>query len=147
MQATKIGADRWLAVHEEAHDMGIPTNATMLYGHVEDARERVTHMARIRDLQDRTGGFLAFVPLAFNPDNTELAAAHNLHGPTGVLDMSVVAAARLFFDNVEHIKLPWVTVGKRIAQISLSFGVDDIGGSAFEERILEAAGGRTWNLV
>ncbi|MBI4394184.1 MAG: CofH family radical SAM protein [Euryarchaeota archaeon] len=147
MQATKIGADRWLAVHEEAHRLGIPTNATMLYGHVEDPRERAHHMGRVRALQDKTGGFLAFVPLAFNPDNTALAAEHHLHGATGVLDMKVVAASRLFFDNVAHVKLPWVTVGKRVAQISLTFGVDDIGGSAFEERILEAAGGKTWQYV
>lgn len=148
MLAAKIKEDRWLAVHAEAHALGIPTNATMLYGHVETPEERVRHMLTLRRAQERHPGFLAFVPLAYNPEHTRLARENpEARGSTGTLDLQTVAVARLVLDNFDHVKLPWVTVTKRVAQIALSFGADDVGGAAFEERILEAAGGRTWELV
>lgn len=147
MMATKIAGDRFLQVHEEAHALGIPTNVSILYGHVETAEERVDHLRRIRQLQDRTAGFQAFTALAWNPENTELHRRTGAPGPSAFDNLRMVAIARLYLDNVSHVKLPWVTVGKPLAQVSLSFGVDDIGGAAFEERILEAAGGRTWAFV
>lgn len=147
MMATKIAGDRFLQVHEEAHRLRIPTNVSILYGHVETVEERVDHLRRIRDLQDRTGGFNAFVALAWNPANTELHRATGAMGPSAFDDLRMVSVARLYLDNVDHVKLPWVTVGKPMAQVALGFGVDDIGGAAFEERILQAAGGRTWAFV
>lgn len=152
MLATKIGTERWLAVHAEAHALGIPTNATMLYGHVEERRHRVQHMEILREHQDaalRRGGerYRAFVPLAYNPENNALQKRRALRGTTGLDDLRTVAIARIYLDNFEHVKLPWVTVGKPLAQTALGFGADDIGGSAFEERILDAAGGHTWELV
>ncbi|HEX2022361.1 MAG TPA: CofH family radical SAM protein [Candidatus Thermoplasmatota archaeon] len=147
MMATKIAGQRFLEVHEAAHAMGIPTNVSILYGHVETDEERVDHLRRVRDVQDRTGGFRAFVSLAWNPENTELHRRTGAMGPSAYDDLRMVAVARLYLDNVDHVKLPWVTVGKPMAQVALSFGVDDIGGAAFEERILQAAGGRTWAFV
>ena len=147
MMATKIAGDRFLQVHEEAHRMGIPTNVSILYGHVETHEERVDHLRRIRDLQDRTGGFNAFVALAWNPENTELHARTGALGPSAVETLRFLSIARLYFDNLDHVKVPWVTIGKPLAQVALSYGVDDIGGSAFEERILQAAGGKTWAFV
>ena len=147
MMATKIAGDRFLQVHEEAHALGIPTNVSILFGHVETAEERVDHLRRIRDLQDRTRGFRAFTALAWNPENTELHRRTGAPGPSAFDVMRMVGVARLYLDDVDHVKMPWVTVGKPMAQMSLSFGVDDIGGAAFEERILQAAGGRTWAFV
>ena len=147
MMATKIAGDRFMAVHEEAHAMGIPTNVSILYGHVETMEERVDHLRRIRELQDKTQGFNAFVALAWNPENTELHAKTGAMGPSAVDTLRFLAVSRLYFDNLDHVKIPWVTVGKQLAQVSLSYGVDDIGGSAFEERILQAAGGKTWAFV
>ena len=153
MMATKIAGDRFLAVHEEAHKMGIPTNVSILYGHVETHEERIDHLRRIRELQDRSLAearpaiFNAFVALAWNPENTELHARTGATGPSAFDTLRFLSIARLYFDNVDHIKVPWVTVGKPLAQVALSYGVDDIGGSAFEERILQAAGGKTWAFV
>lgn len=147
MMATKIAGDRFMQVHEEAHALGIPTNVSILYGHVETDAERVDHLRRIRDLQDKTGGFNAFVALAWNPANTELNRLTGAPGPSVFDDIRMLAIARLYLDNVDHIKIPWVTVGKPVASTLLHFGVDDIGGAAFEERILEAAGGKTWSFV
>lgn len=147
MMATKIAGDRFLEVHAEAHKQGIPTNVSILYGHVETMEERVDHMRRVRDLQDKTRGFNAFLGLAWNPENTELHAKTGATGPSAFDTLRMMAVARLYLDNVSHIKLPWVTVGKPMAGVALHFGVDDIGGAAFEERILQAAGGRTWAFV
>ncbi len=147
MMATKIAGDRFLQVHEEAHALGIPTNVSILYGHVETAEERVDHLRRVREMQDRTRGFNAFLGLAWNPENTELHAKTGAMGPSAFDTLRMVSIARLYLDNVSHIKLPWVTVGKPMAQVALHFGVDDIGGAAFEERILQAAGGKTWAFV
>ncbi|HUR68378.1 MAG TPA: CofH family radical SAM protein [Candidatus Thermoplasmatota archaeon] len=147
MLATKIAGERFLDVHREAHAQGIPTNVSILYGHVETHEERIDHMRRIRELQDATGGFHAFVALAWNPENTELHAKTGALGPSAFDTLRFLSISRLYFDNLAHIKVPWVTVGKPLAQVSLSYGVDDIGGSAFEERILQAAGGKTWAFV
>jgi aminodeoxyfutalosine synthase len=147
MMATKIAGDRFLQVHEEAHALGIPTNVSILYGHVETVEERVDHLRRVREMQDRTRGFNAFLGLAWNPENTELHAKTGAMGPSAFTDLKMVAIARLYLDNVSHIKLPWVTVGKPMAALALHWGVDDIGGAAFEERILQAAGGKTWAFV
>lgn len=136
----KISGRRWLEVHEEAHRLGLPTNATMLYGHVETVAERVDHLLALRALQDRTGGFLAFIPLAFHPANTGLAGCP---GPTGVDDLRMLAAARLFLDNFDHVKAFWIMIGPKLAQVSLAFGVDDLDGTVVEERITHAAGAQT----
>ncbi|HVL48319.1 MAG TPA: CofH family radical SAM protein [Candidatus Thermoplasmatota archaeon] len=147
MMATKIAGDRFLEVHETAHRLGIPTNVSILYGHVETPAERIDHLRRIRELQDKTGGFRAFTALRWNPENTALHAKTGAPGSTAFDDLRMVAIARLYLDNVDHVKLPWITIGKPMAQVALNWGVDDIGGSAFEERILDAAGARTWALV
>jgi dehypoxanthine futalosine cyclase len=133
----KIGGDRWLEVTEALHREGIVTNATLLYGHIETNEERVQHLLRLRDLQDRTGGFSAFIPLAFHPGNTELS---DLPGPTAVDDLKMVAVARLLLDNFDHIKAYWVMLGEPLAQVALSFGADDLDGTIVEEKITHMAG-------
>jgi aminodeoxyfutalosine synthase len=145
----KITGERWLEVHRIAHGMGVKSNATMLYGHVEDSGARVRHMAAIRELQDETGGFQAFIPLSFNPEETQLAKRYEeaRDGSTGTDDLRTAAVSRLFLGNVPHTKLVWQTVGKRVAQVSLGYGVDDVGGSSFEERIVHAAGANSHEFV
>jgi aminodeoxyfutalosine synthase len=156
MMATKIAGERFMDVHEEAHKMGIPTNVSILYGHVETNEERIDHLRRIRELQDKSlahaaagagSAFNAFVALAWNPENTQLHKKTGATGPSAFDTLRFLSIARLYFDNLDHIKIPWVTVGKQLAQVTLSYGVDDVGGSAFEERILQAAGGKTWAFV
>ncbi|NHM28361.1 aminofutalosine synthase MqnE [Desulfofundulus sp. TPOSR] len=138
----KISGDRWLEVHETAHRLGMRTNATMLYGHIETIEERVDHLIRLRELQDRTGGFLAFIPLAFHPKNTELESL-GLAGTTGYEDLKVLAVARLMLDNFDHIKAFWIMIGPKLAQVALSFGVDDLDGTVVEEKIAHDAGAET----
>lgn len=138
----KISGERWLEVHEAAHNLGMRTNATMLYGHVETPAERIEHLIKLRDLQERTGGFLAFIPLAFHPGNTGLEGM-GLSRTTGYEDLKVLAVARLMLDNFDHIKAFWVMIGPKLAQVSLAFGVDDIDGTVVEEKITHAAGGDT----
>ncbi|SFR10046.1 aminofutalosine synthase MqnE [Desulfoscipio geothermicus] len=138
----KINGDKWLAVHRAAHELGMRTNATMLYGHVETIEERVDHLLRLRELQDRTGGFLTFIPLAFHPKNTALEPM-GLAGTTGYDDLKTLAVARLLLDNFDHIKAFWVMVGPKMAQVSLSFGVDDLDGTVVEEKIAHDAGAET----
>lgn len=138
----KISGDRWLEVHEQAHKLGMRTNATMLYGHVETAEERIDHLVRLRELQDRTGGFLTFIPLAFHPKNTGLEDS-SISRTTGYEDLKVLAVARLLLDNFDHIKAYWVMIGLKLAQVSLAFGVDDIDGTIVEEKITHAAGAET----
>ena len=133
----KATADEYLAVHRIAHRMGMKTNTTMLYGHIETFAHRVDHMARIRALQDETGGFQAFIPLAFHPDGNGMK---NLPGPTGVDDLRTIAVARLFLDNVDHIKAYWVSSTPKIAQVALRFGADDVDGTIVHETIYKAAG-------
>jgi len=132
----KISGDRWLEVMEAVHASGLRSNATMLYGHVETLESRVDHMRRLRELQDRTGGFQSFIPLAFHPKNTEIAKGYT----TGLEDLLALAVGRLYLDNFRHIKAFWIMVGPRLAQISLQFGVDDIDGTVVEEKITHSAG-------
>jgi len=136
----KIDADTWLATHKTAHEVGLRTNATMLYGHIESAEDRVDHMIRLRDLQDETGGFLTFIPLAFHPGNTGL---NKLPRTSGQMDLKMIAMARLMLDNFPHIKAFWIMIGPKLAQISLSFGADDMDGTVVEEKITHAAGAGT----
>jgi aminodeoxyfutalosine synthase len=136
----KTTADDWLRIHGEAHSLGIKTNCTMLYGHIETREERVDHLIRLREQQDESGGFLAFIPLAFHPLNTELS---DLPGTTGYDDLKTLAIARLMLDNIPHIKAFWIMVGLKIAQLATVFGVDDIDGTVVEEKITHMAGATT----
>ena len=138
--AKKLSSKNWLSVSMTAHRMGIKTNATMLYGHMETLEERVGHLLALRQAQDETGGFLTFIPLAFHPKNTEL---EHLTGTTGLDDLKNIAVARLLLDNFPHIKSFWIMIGPKLAQISLSFGADDIDGTVIEERITHMAGAET----
>ncbi len=133
----KCDADEWIEIHRTAHGMGIRTNATMLYGHIEEDEHRVDHVLRLRALQDETGGFQTFIPLAFHPEHTALS---HLPGPTGKTDLRVMAVSRLLLDNVEHLKAYWIMLGPKLAQVALSFGADDIDGTVVEERIVHMAG-------
>lgn len=136
----KISGTEWLDVMKTAHSIGLKSNATMLYGHIETVEDRVDHLVRLRDLQDQTGGFLTFIPLAFHPKNTDLGTLSNTGGS---LDLKTIAVSRLMLDNFAHIKTFWIMVGLKIAQISLSFGADDIDGTVQEEKITHAAGADT----
>jgi aminodeoxyfutalosine synthase len=138
--AEKISGDRWLKVIQTAHGVGLKSNATMLYGHIETAEHRVDHLIKLRDLQDKTGGFQAFIPLSFHSQNTEIKKSAYT---TGFDDLKTLAISRLMLDNFDHIKAYWVMLGEKIAQVSLSFGVDDLDGTVVEERITKAAGGAT----
>jgi aminodeoxyfutalosine synthase len=136
----KIDGQQWLDVARAAHRLGLKSNCTMLYGHIESAEDRVDHLVRLRELQDETGGFVTFIPLAFHPDNTALA-----HVPTttGFTDLKNIAVARLMLDNIAHIKAYWVMMTPRIAQVALRFGADDIDGTVVEEKIYHDAGATT----
>ncbi|HJP19027.1 MAG TPA: aminofutalosine synthase MqnE [Nitrospinota bacterium] len=140
----KTSGEKWLEIMKTAHGLDIKSNATMLYGHVESVEDRVNHLIQLRDLQDNTGGFLAFIPLAFHPENTEL---DNIDFTTGQLDLKVLAVSRLMLDNFPHIKAFWIMIGPKIAQLSLSFGVDDIDGTVVEEKITHAAGANTEEYI
>ncbi len=133
----KISGRRWLEVIETAHRLGLRANATMLYGHVETPADRVEHLRLLRGLQDRTGGFQAFIPLAFQPRNSDLAKGAST---TGFDDLKTLAAGRLYLDNFDHVKAYWVMLGDKIAQVSLHFGVDDLDGTVVEEKIAHDAG-------
>jgi aminodeoxyfutalosine synthase len=136
----KCGTERYLDIHRTAHRLGLKSNVTMLYGHIETAAERVDHMLRARALQDETGGFQAFIPLAFHPDNNQM---RKLPAPTAVDTLRVHAVARLMLDNIPHVKAFWIATGVEVAQTSLWFGVDDLDGTVQEERIYHMAGART----
>ena len=136
----KADADRYLAIHRLAHGLGMRSNVTMLYGHIETDEERVDHMLRTRALQDETGGVQAFIPLAFHPDNNQM---RRLPAPTAADTLRVHAVARLMLDNVPHVKAFWIATGVDVAQTSLWFGVDDLDGTVQEERIYHMAGART----
>ncbi len=135
----KATADESLEVHRVAHRMGMRTNATMLFGHIETFEHRVDHLLRLRALQDEAGGFQAFIPLAFHPDGNGM---RNLPAPTAVDDLRTIAVSRLLLDNVDHIKAYWVSSGPDVAQIALRFGADDIDGTIVHETIYRAAGSR-----
>jgi len=136
----KISAERWLEVMETAHRLGLKSNATMLYGHIETPEEQLDHLIRLRELQDRTHGFMSFIPLAFHPRHTQL---DHLPGTTGFKDLKILAISRLMLDNFPHIKAFWIMLGLKLAQLSLSFGVDDLDGTVMEEKITHAAGAQT----
>ena len=133
----KCDADEWIRIHRTAHGMGLKSNCTMLYGHIEGDEHRVDHVLRLRALQDETGGFQAFIPLAFHPANTALS---HLPGPSGRLDLRVTAVSRLLLDNVPHVKAYWIMLGEKTAQIALSFGANDFDGTVAEEKIVHMAG-------
>ncbi|UFS71871.1 aminofutalosine synthase MqnE [Geomonas sp. RF6] len=137
----KISGEQWLAIMEEVHRSGLKSNATMLYGHLESVADRVDHMRRLREVQDRTGGFQVFIPLAFQPEHSELKIAGG--GTTGVDDLRTLAVARIYLDNFANVKAYWVMLGEKIAQVSLAFGVNDLDGTVVEERIGHEAGAAT----
>ena len=137
----KATAEQWLEIHRVAHRLGMKTNATMLYGTIETLAERVDHMRRLRDLQDETGGFQVFIPLAFHPEHNMIGKA--FPKPTGADGLRTYAVARLFLDNFDHVKAYWVMIGERLAQVALSYGVDDLDGTVLEERIYHMAGADT----
>jgi aminodeoxyfutalosine synthase len=136
----KLDAGEWLEVHRVAHRMGIPSNCTMLYGHVERAEHKVDHLLRLRALEDEAPGFNAFVPLAYHPENNYLGLVYHT---TGSEDLRHIAAARLVLDNVPHVKAYWVMVTPKLAQVALRFGADDLDGTVVEERIYHMAGADT----
>jgi aminodeoxyfutalosine synthase len=138
----KISGERWLKVMETAHKLGIKSNATMLYGHIETHGDIVDHILRIRTLQEKTCGFQAFIPLRFHPDNTDLQK-NGVRGSTGFDDLKTIAVSRLLLNgHVNNIKAYWVMVGEKLAQIALHYGANDIDGTVMEERITHAAGGK-----
>jgi aminodeoxyfutalosine synthase len=134
--------DNWFDVHDKAHRMGIPTQCTMLYGHVETYEERVDHLLRLRDQQDKTGGFGSFIPLAFHPENTVFEKRGWMH-TAGSDDLKMIAVSRLMLDNIPHVKAYWIMMGMPLAQVALHFGANDVQGTVVRETIFHAAGART----
>jgi aminodeoxyfutalosine synthase len=141
----KLVAEEWIDVHRTAHRLGIPTNCTMLYGHVETFADRMDHLEMLRDLQDETGGFLTYIPLAYHPDHNELGRELGREGTatTGFDDLKNLAIGRLFLDNFDHIKTHWIMNTPKVSQISLHFGVDDLEGTVVREKIYHEAGATT----
>ena len=140
----KADGHKWLEIHRAAHELGIRSNCTMLYGHVEEAYHRIDHLSRLRELQDETSGFQTFIPLAFHPDNTELSS---LRKPSALMDLRTVAVSRLFLDNVPHVKAYWIMLGIETAQVALHYGADDIDGTVRHELIYHDAGATTPEIL
>ena len=136
----KADSGKWIDIHRAAHQLGIRSNATMLYGHYEQARHRVDHLCQLRKLQDETGGFQTFIPLAFHPENTGMA---DLPKPSSLMDLRMIALSRLMLDNFDHIKAYWIMLGEQTAQVALSFGADDLDGTVVHENIYHDAGATT----
>lgn len=136
----KADADEWIRIHREAHELGLRSNATMLYGCVEEPRHRIDHLVRLRELQDQTSGFQTFIPLAFHPDNTKLS---HIQKPSSLVDLKTMAISRLMLDNFPHVKAYWVMLGIKTAQIALGFGADDLDGTVVHEKIYHDAGSDT----
>ncbi len=136
----KLDSAEWIEVHRIAHGLGIRSNCTMLYGHVEKPAHKVDHFMRLRDLQDETGGFNAFIPLAYHPENNYMGLKYHT---TGTEDLRHLATSRLVLDNIEHIKAYWVMITPKLAQVALSFGADDVDGTVVEETIYHMAGAET----
>ncbi len=136
---TKLTGDGWLDIHRTAHKMGLRSNCTMLYGHIEDIGARVDHMLRLRNLQEETGGFNVFIPLAYQPENNELGINRHTYGAD---DLKTIAVARLMMDNFRHIKSYWIMTGERVAQTALHFGANDLDGTVVEEKIANMAGSK-----
>ena len=132
----KADADVWFECHRTAHELGLRSNATMLYGHLEKSKHRIDHLCQLRNLQDETGGFQTFIPLAFHPENTEL---NHLPKATGEQDLRTIAVSRLLLDNFDHIKAYWIMLSEQIAQVALSFGADDLDGTVVHELIYHDA--------
>jgi aminodeoxyfutalosine synthase len=136
----KANTHAWLNIHRTAHQVGLRSNCTMLYGHIEQAYHRIDHLIRLRDLQDQTGGFQVFIPLAFHPENTKLA---NIKKPSALMDLRTMAVSRLMLDNIQHIKAYWIMLGIGTAQTALAYGADDIDGTVRHELIYHDAGATT----
>ncbi|MEZ6055346.1 MAG: aminofutalosine synthase MqnE [Planctomycetaceae bacterium] len=136
----KADSQAWLDIHRAAHKLGLHSNATMLYGHVEGPEHRLDHLNRLRSLQDETGGFQTFIPLAFHPENTAL---DHIKKPTGLMDLRMIALSRLFLDNFPHIKAYWIMLGEATAQVAQSFGSNDLDGTVVHELIYHDAGAKT----
>jgi len=141
----KLAGDDWLEVHRQAHALGIPTNCTMLYGHVETMRDRAEHLLILRGLQDETGGFLTYIPLAYHPDHNVLGEEMGWQGrpTTGIDDLMNIAVGRLVLDNIPHIKTHWPMVSPFVSQVALHFGCDDVEGTVVYERVYHEAGAQT----
>ncbi|MDP6720810.1 MAG: aminofutalosine synthase MqnE, partial [Pirellulaceae bacterium] len=140
----KSDASKWLDIHRAAHELGLKTNCTMLYGHIENAYHRIDHLIRLRELQDETGGFQTFIPLAFHPENTGLA---HIEKPSSIMDLRTMAIGRLMLDNIPHIKAYWIMLGVGTAQTALSYGADDLDGTVRHELIYHDAGATTPELL
>jgi aminodeoxyfutalosine synthase len=136
----KITGEQWIETARTAHELGLRSNCTMLYGHIENDEDRADHLVKLRELQDETGGFVTYIPLAFHPDNTAL---QHIPKTTGFADIKNIAVARLMLDNIPHIKAYWIMMTPRIAQVALRFGADDIDGTVVEEKIYHDAGATT----
>jgi aminodeoxyfutalosine synthase len=139
----KIGAHMWLKVHRTAHELGLHSTATMLYGHIESSEDRADHLVQLRTVQDQTKGFQTFIPLAFHPANTELGKLVEWDETSGFMDLKNIAVSRLMLDNFPHIKAYWIMMSPRVAQIALRFGADDLDGTVAEEKIYHDAGAKT----
>jgi aminodeoxyfutalosine synthase len=139
----KADADAWLRIHREAHELGLRSNATMLYGHIEKPMHRIDHLCKLRELQDETGGFQTLIPLAFHPENTKLGLDRKLQKASAIMDLRMIAISRLMLDNFPHIKAYWIMLGIPTAQLALSYGADDIDGTVVHEKIYHDAGSNT----
>jgi len=140
----KADARNWLDIHRTAHELGLKSNCTMLYGHIEQAYHRIDHLIRLRDLQDETGGFQTFIPLAFHPDNTGLS---HIKKPNALMDLRTMAVSRLMLDNIAHMKAYWIMLGIGTAQVALAYGADDIDGTVRHELIYHDAGAETPEIL
>jgi aminodeoxyfutalosine synthase len=140
----KADSGRWIEIHRTAHQLGLRSNATMLYGHLENDYHRVDHLIRLRELQDETGGFQTFIPLAFHPENTKLS---HIKKPSALVDLRIMAASRLLLDNFDHVKAYWIMLGIGTAQTALAFGADDLDGTVRHELIYHDAGAKTPEIL
>ncbi len=139
----KADSRRWFETHRTAHELGLKSNCTMLYGHIEQPYHRIDHLVRLRELQDETSGFQTFIPLAFHPENTKLGAERNLKKPSALVDLRTMAVSRLMLDNIPHMKAYWIMLGIGTAQIALAYGADDLDGTVRHELIYHDAGATT----
>lgn len=140
----KAETEKWFEIHRTAHEMGIKSNCTMLYGHIENAMHRIDHLVRLRELQDETSGFQTFIPLAFHPENTGLS---HIPKPTALMDLRTMAISRLMLDNIPHIKAYWIMLGIGTAQTALAYGADDLDGTVRHELIYHDAGATTPEML
>lgn len=143
----KADSRRWFETHRTAHELGLKSNCTMLYGHIEQPYHRIDHLVRLRELQDETGGFQTFIPLAFHPENTKLGAERNIKKPSSLMDLRVMAISRLMLDNIPHIKAYWIMLGVGTAQVALAYGADDLDGTVRHELIYHDAGAKTPEIM